>query len=36
VDHLSEVTATGPYTVPDSIFDEVFAICERLGVTAIG
>jgi NAD(P)-dependent dehydrogenase (short-subunit alcohol dehydrogenase family) len=36
VDHLSEITATDPCTVPESIFDEVFAICERLGVTAIG
>lgn len=35
-EHLSEIAATDPYTVPDSIFDEVFAICERLGVTAIG
>jgi hypothetical protein len=36
VSHLAEVAATDPYTVPDSIFDEVFAICERLGVTAVG
>ena len=35
VGHLSEVTATDPYTVPGSIFEEVFAICERLGVTAL-
>ena len=34
--HLSGVTATDPYTVPGSIFEEVFAICERLGVTALG
>ncbi|WIM86755.1 SDR family NAD(P)-dependent oxidoreductase [Candidatus Mycobacterium wuenschmannii] len=34
--HLSEVSATDPFTVPGSIFEEVFAICERLGVTALG
>lgn len=34
-DHLSEVSATDPYSVPGSIFQEVFAICERLGVTAV-
>jgi NAD(P)-dependent dehydrogenase (short-subunit alcohol dehydrogenase family) len=31
--HLSEVTATEPFTVPNSIFEEVFDICRRLGVT---
>jgi NAD(P)-dependent dehydrogenase (short-subunit alcohol dehydrogenase family) len=31
--HLSEVSATEPFTVPGSIFEEVFAVCERLGVT---
>jgi NAD(P)-dependent dehydrogenase (short-subunit alcohol dehydrogenase family) len=31
--HLSEVSATEPFTVPGSIFDEVFAIVERLGVS---
>ncbi|MDT5227075.1 MAG: hypothetical protein QOH94_868 [Mycobacterium sp.] len=30
--HLAEVSATQPFTVPDSIFEEVFAVCERLGV----
>jgi NAD(P)-dependent dehydrogenase (short-subunit alcohol dehydrogenase family) len=35
VAHLSEVAATDPYTVPGSIFEEVFAICERLGVNAL-
>ena len=30
--HLSEVSATEPFTVPGSIFEEVFAVCERLGV----
>ena len=33
--HLSEVSAVEPFTVPGSIFDEVFAVCERLGVTAL-
>ena len=33
--HLSEVSAIEPFTVPGSIFDEVFAVCERLGVTAL-
>jgi NAD(P)-dependent dehydrogenase (short-subunit alcohol dehydrogenase family) len=31
--HLSEVSATEPFTVPASIFDEVVAISQRLGVT---
>ena len=31
--HLSEVSATEPFTVPVSIFDEVFAVTERLGIT---
>lgn len=31
---LAEVSATQPFTVPGSIFDEVFAICERLGITS--
>ncbi|HXY65006.1 MAG TPA: SDR family NAD(P)-dependent oxidoreductase [Mycobacterium sp.] len=30
--HLTEVSATEPFTVPGSIFEEVFAVCERLGV----
>jgi NAD(P)-dependent dehydrogenase (short-subunit alcohol dehydrogenase family) len=30
--HLAEVCATEPFTVPGSIFEEVFAVCERLGV----
>jgi len=32
--HLTEVSATEPFTVPMSIVDEVFGICERLGITA--
>ena len=31
-DHLREVSATQPFTVPGSIFEEVFAVCDRLGV----
>jgi NAD(P)-dependent dehydrogenase (short-subunit alcohol dehydrogenase family) len=31
--HLSEVSATEPFTVPSSIFEEVFAVCERVGIT---
>ncbi|CAM3140543.1 short-chain dehydrogenase [Mycobacterium intermedium] len=31
--HLSEVSATEPFTVPGSIFEEVFAIAAQLGVT---
>lgn len=31
--HLSQVSATGPFTVPGSIFKEVFAVCDRLGVS---
>src|SRR5215475_12676172 len=32
--HLTTVSATEPFTVPMSIFDEVFGICDRLGLTA--
>jgi NAD(P)-dependent dehydrogenase (short-subunit alcohol dehydrogenase family) len=31
--HLAEVSATAPFTVPMSIFDEIFGICGRLGIT---
>jgi NAD(P)-dependent dehydrogenase (short-subunit alcohol dehydrogenase family) len=31
--HLTEVSATEPFSVPMSIFDEVFGICKRLGIT---
>lgn len=34
--HLSEISATDPYTVAGSIFEAVSAICERLVVPAIG
>ncbi|OBK31797.1 short-chain dehydrogenase [Mycobacterium asiaticum] len=30
--HLSEVTATQPFSVPGSIFEEVFGVCARRGV----
>lgn len=32
--HLTDVSATEPFSVPMSIFDEVFGICKRLGITA--
>ena len=31
--HLAEISATEPFTVPMSIFEEVFGVCERLGIT---
>jgi len=31
--HLAEVSATEPFSVPASIFDEVSGVCARLGVT---
>jgi NAD(P)-dependent dehydrogenase (short-subunit alcohol dehydrogenase family) len=32
--HLADVSATEPFSIPGSIFDEVFEICGRLGITA--
>src|SRR5215831_1124217 len=32
--HLASVSATDPFTVPMSIFDEVVGVCDRLGITA--
>ena len=32
-EHFVEVSAVEPFSVPDSIFDEVAEICERLGIT---
>jgi NAD(P)-dependent dehydrogenase (short-subunit alcohol dehydrogenase family) len=32
--HLPTVSATEPFTVPMSIFDEVLGVCDRLGITA--
>ncbi|MGW5381557.1 SDR family NAD(P)-dependent oxidoreductase [Nocardia sp. NPDC003963] len=34
-EHISEIGQTEPFTVPGSIFEEVFAVCERLGVDAL-
>jgi NAD(P)-dependent dehydrogenase (short-subunit alcohol dehydrogenase family) len=31
--HLSEISATERFSVPTSIFEEVFGVCERLGIT---
>jgi NAD(P)-dependent dehydrogenase (short-subunit alcohol dehydrogenase family) len=31
--HLPEISATEPFSVPDSIFEEVFDVCARLGIT---
>jgi hypothetical protein len=30
--HLAEVAATEPFTVPESIFDEVAQVCSQLGI----
>ncbi len=30
--HVGEISATEPFTVPSSIFDEVAGICDRLGI----
>jgi NAD(P)-dependent dehydrogenase (short-subunit alcohol dehydrogenase family) len=32
--HLAEVTATEPFGIPSSIFDEVIGICGRLGIAS--
>ena len=32
--HLTDVSATEPFIVPMSIFDEVLGVCDRLGITA--
>ena len=31
-DHLAEISATEKFIVPESIYEEVFAVSERLGV----
>jgi hypothetical protein len=31
--HLPEVSATEPFIVPGSIFEEIFAVCDRLGIS---
>ncbi|AHH17756.1 oxidoreductase, SDR family [Nocardia nova SH22a] len=33
--HLPDIVAAEPFTVPGSIFEEVFAVCERLGIKAL-
>lgn len=30
-EHLPEISAAEPFTIPGSIFEEVLAVCERLG-----
>jgi NAD(P)-dependent dehydrogenase (short-subunit alcohol dehydrogenase family) len=32
-DHFDEVSATEEYMIPDSIVDEVLAVCDRLGIS---
>src|SRR5215467_13560738 len=32
--HLSQISATEPFVVPASIFDEVLGICSRLGIAS--
>jgi len=32
--HLAEVSATESFTIPGSIFDEIFGICSRLGISS--
>jgi hypothetical protein len=32
--HWDAVSATDPYTVPTSIFDEVAEVCRQLGISA--
>jgi NAD(P)-dependent dehydrogenase (short-subunit alcohol dehydrogenase family) len=32
-EHLAQITASEPYTVPGSIFDEVFRVCEQIGLS---
>jgi len=31
--HIDEISATTSFTVPTSIYDEVFSVCERLSIT---
>ena len=31
-EHLDRVAAAEPYTIPTSIFDEVFRVCDQLGI----
>lgn len=31
-EHVDEIAASSPYTIPDSIVDEVLGVCKRLGI----
>jgi NAD(P)-dependent dehydrogenase (short-subunit alcohol dehydrogenase family) len=31
--HLAEVSATDPYRVPEALYDEIFDVCQRRGIT---
>ena len=33
---IAEISATEPFTDPGSIFEEVFAVCDRLGIAVLG
>lgn len=33
---IADISATEPFTVPGSILEEVFAVCDRLGIAALG
>jgi NAD(P)-dependent dehydrogenase (short-subunit alcohol dehydrogenase family) len=33
--HISQISATEPFSVPDSIVDEVLDVCDRLGISAM-
>lgn len=33
---IPEISAAEPFTVPGSIFEEVFGVCDRLGIDALG
>jgi NAD(P)-dependent dehydrogenase (short-subunit alcohol dehydrogenase family) len=35
VTNIAEISATDPYSVPDSIVDEVLEVCDRLGISAM-
>jgi hypothetical protein len=32
--HLDQIASTDPYTIPDSIVDEVLQVCQQLGIGA--
>jgi NAD(P)-dependent dehydrogenase (short-subunit alcohol dehydrogenase family) len=35
VTNIADISATDPYSVPDSIVDEVLEVCDRLGISAM-